>query len=190
MSTEILESSFGLYKPTGKASIRKSGFTSLLACLPALLKPTTPEGVRAAFARTSAEDVVAWTQEHFPSTVTSRRHAAYAEHQSAVRRATSRRQPHFEELTGPALGGVTRRRPVGRITLGFIGLGWKGFEGCWGSLLQGFIHETRHASSGSLRRGPPFPRPGQGVRDKYYGNRDCAVYQDSATSSPGRIWMR
>jgi len=88
MSTEILESSFGLYKQL-EGQHAKSGFTSLLACLPVLLKPTTPEGVRAAFARTSAEDVAAWTQKHFPSTVTSRRHAAYAEHQSAVKRATT-----------------------------------------------------------------------------------------------------
>jgi hypothetical protein len=88
MSTEILESSFGLYKQL-EGQHAKSGFTSLLACLPALLKPATPEGVWAAFARTSAADVVAWTQEHFPSTVTSRRHAAYAEHQSAVKRATA-----------------------------------------------------------------------------------------------------
>ena len=43
----------------------------------------------AAFARTSAEDVTAWTKEHFPSTVTSRRHAAYAEHRAAVKRATA-----------------------------------------------------------------------------------------------------
>ena len=88
MSTEILESTFGLYKQL-EGQHCKSGFTSLLACLPALLKPTTPEGVMAAFARTSAADVTAWTQEHFPSTVTSRRHAAYAEHQSAVKRATT-----------------------------------------------------------------------------------------------------
>ena len=88
MSTEILESTFGLYKQL-EGQHCKSGFTSLLACLPALLKPATPEGVMAAFARTSAADVTAWTQEHFPSTVTSRRHAAYAEHQSAVKRATT-----------------------------------------------------------------------------------------------------
>jgi hypothetical protein len=88
MSTEILESSFGLYKQL-EGQHSKSGFTSLLACLPALLKPTTSEGVKAAFARTSAEDVAAWTQEHFPSTVTSRRHAAYAEYQSAIKRATA-----------------------------------------------------------------------------------------------------
>jgi len=89
MSTEILESTFGLYKQL-EGQHSKSGFTSLLACLPALLRPTTPESVTAAFARTSAADVTAWTQEHFPSTVTSRRHAAYAEHQSAVKRATTK----------------------------------------------------------------------------------------------------
>ena len=88
MSTEILESSFGLYKQLERQH-SKSGFTSLLACLPGLLKPTTPERVMVAFARTSAEDVTGWTQEHFPSTVTSRRNAAYAEHKSAVKRATA-----------------------------------------------------------------------------------------------------
>lgn len=88
MSTEILESSFGLYKQLERQQ-SMSGFTSLLACLPALLKPTTPERVMNAFARTSAEDVNAWTREHFPSTITSRRHAAYAEHRSALNRATT-----------------------------------------------------------------------------------------------------
>ena len=88
MSTEILESSFGLYKQLERQQ-SKSGFTSLLACLPALLKPTTPERVMNAFARTSAEDVNAWTQGHFPSPITSRRHAPYAEHRSALKRATA-----------------------------------------------------------------------------------------------------
>lgn len=93
MSTEILESSFGLYKQL-EHQHSKSGFTSLLACLPALLKLTTPERVTAAFVRTSAKDVQAWTKNHFRSTVTSRRHAAYAEHKSAVKHAT-------EETTVP-----------------------------------------------------------------------------------------
>jgi flagellar motor protein MotB len=88
MSTEILESCFGLYKQLERQH-SKSGFTSLLACLPALLKPTTPEGVTAAFVRTSAKDVTAWTKENFRSTVTSRRHAAYAEHKSVLERATA-----------------------------------------------------------------------------------------------------
>jgi len=88
MSTEILESSFGLYKQLERQH-SKSGFTSLLACLPALLKPTTPERVKAAFAKTSLKDVRAWTSEHFGSTVTSRRHAAYAEHKAALKGATA-----------------------------------------------------------------------------------------------------
>lgn len=88
MSTEILESAFGLYKQReGQQS--KSGFTSLLACLPALLRPATAEGVRSAFARVSAKDVKAWSKKHFPSTVTSRRQSAYAEQKRATRRATA-----------------------------------------------------------------------------------------------------
>jgi len=88
MSTEILESAFGLYKQLERQH-SKSGFTSLIACLPALLKPTTPEGVREAFDRVSAKDVKAWVKKHFGSTVTSRRNAAYTEHKAALRSATA-----------------------------------------------------------------------------------------------------
>lgn len=88
MSTEILESCFGLYKQL-EGQHSKSGFTSLLACLPALLTPTTPEQVLSAFKTTSAQAVTEWTQKHFQSTVTSRRHAAYAEHKRHLKCATS-----------------------------------------------------------------------------------------------------
>ncbi len=87
MSTEILESVFGLYKQLERQH-SKSGFTSLLACLPALLKPTTPTGVIDAFGRVLAKDVQAWVKKHFGSTVTSRRTAAYAEHKTALKSAT------------------------------------------------------------------------------------------------------
>lgn len=87
MSTEIVESSLGLSKPLeGQPS--KSGFTSWLACWPALLKPTTPAGVRRAFGRTSLKAVREGTSQHFSSTITSRRQAAYAEHKTALQRAT------------------------------------------------------------------------------------------------------
>lgn len=87
MSTEILESVFGLYKQLERQH-SKSGFTSLLACLPALLKPTTFAGVSDAFERVSAKEVKAWVKKHFSSTVTSRRNAAYAEHKAALKSAT------------------------------------------------------------------------------------------------------
>jgi len=88
MSTEILESTFGLYKQLERQH-SKSGFTSLLACLPALLKPNTPEGVREAFGRVSAKDVKAWVKKHFGSTVNSRRQAAYAEYKDDLKSATA-----------------------------------------------------------------------------------------------------
>jgi len=88
MSTEILESTFGLYKQLERQH-SKSGFTSLLACLPALLKPNTPKGVREAFGRVSAKDVKAWVKKHFGSTVNSRRQAAYAEHKDDLKSATA-----------------------------------------------------------------------------------------------------
>jgi len=87
LSTEILESTFGLYKQLERQQ-SKSGFTSLLACLPGLLKPTTVDGVRTAFERVSAGDVKTWVKKHFDSTVTSRRNAAYAEHKAALKNAT------------------------------------------------------------------------------------------------------
>lgn len=89
MSTEILESSFGLYKQLERQH-SKSGFTSLLACFPALLHPTTPESVVEAFGRVSSKDVKAWVAKQFRSTVTSRRQSAYAEHQATLKRATTK----------------------------------------------------------------------------------------------------
>jgi len=88
MSTEILESSFGLYKQLERQH-SKSGFTSLLACFPALLKPTTPELVTEAFGRVSRKVVQAWVDQHFSSTVSSRRRSAYSEHKKATSGATA-----------------------------------------------------------------------------------------------------
>jgi hypothetical protein len=87
MSTEILESSFGLYKQLERQH-SKSGFTSLLACFPALLHQATPESVTSAFRQVSSDDVKAWVKKHFATTVTSRRQSAYAEHKTALKCAT------------------------------------------------------------------------------------------------------
>lgn len=87
LSTEILESSFGLYKQLERQH-SKSGFTSLLACFPAMLRPATPASVTEAFGRVSSKDVKTWISKHFRSTVTSRRQSAYAEHKAALKSAT------------------------------------------------------------------------------------------------------
>jgi len=88
LSTEILESSFSLYKQLERQQ-SKGGFTSLLSTFPALLKPATPEAVSKAFAQVSNKDVKQGVSEHLGTTLTSKRRATYAEHAKATKRATN-----------------------------------------------------------------------------------------------------
>ena len=78
MSTEILESSFSLYKQLEKQH-SKSGFTSLLLAYPVLLRETTPQEVTESFARVKVDDVKRWVKLNLPNTLASRRRLAYAE---------------------------------------------------------------------------------------------------------------
>ena len=87
LSTEILESSFGLDKQLERQQ-SKGGFTSLLASFGSLLRPTTPESIRKAFSRVSVKDTQAWIKTHITETLTSKRQAAYREFQSTLLRAT------------------------------------------------------------------------------------------------------
>jgi hypothetical protein len=88
ISTEILESSFGLYKQL-EGQHSKGGFTSLLPALGALLQPTTPERVRAAFSRVKNKDVKTWVEKKLGETLTSRRRSTYAEYKSATKTQTT-----------------------------------------------------------------------------------------------------
>lgn len=71
-STEILESSFGLYKQL-EGQHSKSGFTSLLGAFGALLRPLTPELVRECLQRVGTKELAAWQAKNFPRTLTSQR---------------------------------------------------------------------------------------------------------------------
>jgi hypothetical protein len=88
ISTEILESTFGLYKSL-EGQHSKGGFTSLLAAFPGLLRPATPESTAVALRKVSNKDVKAWTERKLGRTQTSRKCAAYAEHRKATRCATT-----------------------------------------------------------------------------------------------------
>ena len=83
MSTEILESTFGLYKQL-EGQHSKGGFTGLLACLAALLTPATEESVRCAFSKVSVKRVREWTKTNLGTTLTSKRQALYTEFRSAT----------------------------------------------------------------------------------------------------------
>lgn len=87
MSTEILESSFGLYKQLERQH-SKGGFTSLLAAFGALLKKTTKETIQQAFSNVSVNDVKRWVSENLGHTLTSKRIATYKEFRRTTQGAT------------------------------------------------------------------------------------------------------
>ena len=83
MSTEILESSFGLYKQLERQH-SKGEFTSLLAADGCLLHATTPDSIRRDFARVSVNDVKDWVFQKLGNTLTSKRQTAYQEYRNAA----------------------------------------------------------------------------------------------------------
>lgn len=88
LSTEILESSFALYKQLERQH-SQGGFTSLLAGFPTLLRAPTEELIRAGFAAVSTRDVKQWVRDNLGTTLTSKRLATYREMQNTVARATN-----------------------------------------------------------------------------------------------------
>jgi hypothetical protein len=88
MSTEILESTFALYKQLERQH-SKGGFTGLLAAFGALLKPATEETIRRAFSRVTVKDVFRWTRENLATTLTSKRIAVYKEFRCATKLAAA-----------------------------------------------------------------------------------------------------
>jgi hypothetical protein len=88
MSTEILESTFALYKQLERQH-SKGGFTGLLASFGALLKPATDESIKRAFSTVSVKDVRKWIRENLGATLTSKRRATYREFQSATKLAVT-----------------------------------------------------------------------------------------------------
>jgi len=84
MSTEILESTFALYKQLERQH-SKGGFTGLLAGFGALLNPATDETIKRAFSKVSVKDVRKWIRENLGTTLASKRHATYKEFKRATK---------------------------------------------------------------------------------------------------------
>jgi hypothetical protein len=83
LSTEILESSFGLFKQLERQH-SKGGFTSLLATYGCLLHATTAESIRRDFALVSVKETRAWVSQKLGTTLTSKRQTAYREFRNAA----------------------------------------------------------------------------------------------------------
>jgi hypothetical protein len=86
LSTEILESSFALYKQLERQH-SKSGFTSLIATFASLLRPATPATIRSALERVKVKDVRAWLQKNLAKTLTAKRLTTYREFNATQARA-------------------------------------------------------------------------------------------------------
>lgn len=81
-------------------------------------------------------------------------------------------------ISSSVLGKTEDTAPSNRITLGFIGLGWKGFEGIWGSLLQTFIADSNCQVLVVCDVDSRYRLRAKNFVDETYGNRDCAAYSD------------
>jgi hypothetical protein len=82
MSTEILESSFGLFKRLERQH-SKGGFTSLLAAYGCMMSKSTPASIRRDFADVSVKDTREWISQNLGTTLASKRQSAYRELQNA-----------------------------------------------------------------------------------------------------------
>jgi len=78
MSTEILESTFGLYKQL-EGQHNKGGFTTLLPAFGSLLRPSTPSRIAESFARLNVRQMRNWVADRLNQTLASKRQQAYRE---------------------------------------------------------------------------------------------------------------
>lgn len=78
LSTEPLESSFGLFKRL-EGQHSKGGFTSLVAAMPIMLTDCTVEFVRQSLLQVSTKQMKAWVKENLGTTLTAKRLTAYRE---------------------------------------------------------------------------------------------------------------
>lgn len=89
MSTEILESSFAMYKQLEQQHA-KSGFSSLLLGFGSLLRQVTCQGILDSFARVKVADVTNWTKTYLADTYASKRQTAFRESRTKTKkRATT-----------------------------------------------------------------------------------------------------
>lgn len=84
LSTEILESSFGLYKQL-EGQHSKYGFTGLLGAFGGLLRDLTPEELGKCLTRVNVAAMLDWQKKKLRQTFTSRRRAVTIAHRRATK---------------------------------------------------------------------------------------------------------
>jgi predicted dehydrogenase len=74
--------------------------------------------------------------------------------------------------------GRGRAAPSQRVSVGFIGVGWKGLQGCFGSLVQSFLANPVCQAIAVCDVNRESAADGKRTIDKAYRNQDCATYAD------------
>jgi predicted dehydrogenase len=80
-------------------------------------------------------------------------------------------------IAGSAIGR-DRPAPSQRVSVGFVGVGWKGLQGCFGSLVQSFLANPVCQAIAVCDVNSKFAGDGKTAIDQAYGNQDCATYGD------------
>jgi predicted dehydrogenase len=80
-------------------------------------------------------------------------------------------------IPGTALG-LGREAPGDRIRVGFIGVGWKGLQGCFGSLVHSFLANPGCQAVAVCDVNQQSLDVAKKTIDEAYGNRDCVTYRD------------
>lgn len=83
--------------------------------------------------------------------------------------------PHLIPATALGRG---RAAPSERVRMGFIGVGWKGLQGCFGSLVQSFLANPVCQASAVCDVNLKSLEVAKTTVDQAYGNKDCVTYQD------------
>ncbi len=74
--------------------------------------------------------------------------------------------------------GSGRPAPGERITMGFIGVGWKGLQGCFGSLVHSFLANPACQALAVCDVNSKFREEAKRTIDAANGNQDCRMYGD------------
>ena len=80
-------------------------------------------------------------------------------------------------LPGSALG-FGRPAPSRRVTVGFIGVGWKGLPGCYGALVLDFLRNPICQALAVCDVNGSFRAAAKATVDKLQGDNSCQAYVD------------
>ena len=83
--------------------------------------------------------------------------------------------PHLIPATALGYG---RSAPSDRIKVGFIGVGWKGLQGCFGSLVHSFLANPACQAVAVCDVNRKSRDEAKAVIDQANGNTDCATFND------------